>query len=60
MAHPVATLFALSMAVWVADARLTPVIAPSPATATASCQSGPSTAAPADADVEVVVCASRK
>ena len=56
MAHPVATLFALSMAIWVADARFTP--APAPLVAP-TCESGPSASTPADADVEVVVCGAR-
>ena len=63
MAHPVATLFALSMAIWVADVRLAPAIAPeAPAVSAAVsaadvCRSGPS--ATADADLEIVVCGSR-
>ena len=55
MAHPVAVVFAITMAVWVADVRLTPPAAPQ-STASA-CHSGPSTSAPEGADLEVVVCA---
>ncbi len=71
MAHPVATLFALTMAVWVADVRFAPAVtpiepaAPTPALAAPvapaadACVSGPSATAPSDADVEVVVCGTR-
>jgi len=55
MTHPVATLFALSMAVWVADVRF----APPPTSVAPACASGPSVTAPADADVELVVCGAR-
>ncbi|MES1176361.1 MAG: hypothetical protein ABUL62_18705 [Myxococcales bacterium] len=58
MAHPVATLFALTMAVWVADVRLAPQAQPVAPASAAACHSGPE-AAPADSDAEVVVCASR-
>jgi hypothetical protein len=59
MAHPVAVVFAITMAVWVADVRLAPQ-APAPeSTSAASCKSGPSATAPADADLEIVVCAPR-
>ncbi len=54
MAHPVAVVFAMTMAVWVADVRLTPAPAPQSAS---TCHSGPSSTAPAGADLEVVVCA---
>ena len=57
MAHPVAVVFALAMAVWVADVRLTPTQAAPDAAA--SCHSGPSANAPAGADLEVVVCGQR-
>ena len=58
MAHPVAVVFALTMAVWVADVRLTPAPAAAPESAPPSCVSGPSTSAPEGADLEVVVCGS--
>jgi len=60
MAHPAATLFALSLAVWVADVRFAPppVVTPELVPVTA-CQSGPTVAPPADADVEVVICGAR-
>jgi hypothetical protein len=62
MPQPAAVVFALSMAVWVADVRFAPA-APadsSAAVAAASCESGPSNAAPDGADAEVVVCAPRE
>jgi hypothetical protein len=60
MAHPAAVVFALSMAVWVADVRLAPASAPaSPATPAAACENGLSASAPAGADAEVVICAPR-
>jgi hypothetical protein len=60
MAHPIAVVFALSLAVWVADVRLAPTSAvPQPAVAAGQCLSGLSSDAPAGADAEVVVCASR-
>lgn len=58
MAHPTATVFALTMAVWVADARLAPKHAdhvPAPVAA-AACQDGISPNTPADADLEIVTC----
>jgi len=62
MAQPAAVVFALSMAVWVADVRFAPkpvlLDAPSQAS-TLSCQSGPNSATPDGADAEVVVCALR-
>lgn len=72
MAHPVATVFAITMAVWVADARfapapesvpapeaaLTPAAAPA-ADAPATCHPGPTASPSAGADLEIVVCASR-
>ena len=62
MPDSAAVVFALSMAVWVADVRFAPKpavpeIAP-PASAV-SCESGPSSATPDGADAEVVVCAPR-
>jgi len=57
MAHPVAAVFAMTLAVWVADVRLAPAPAAPPAPPAASCQSGPSSSAPEGADLEVVVCA---
>lgn len=59
MSNPAAVLFALSMVVWVADARFTPHRPPAPAS-NVTCESGPTAAPPADADAEVVVCGSRK
>jgi hypothetical protein len=59
MAHPVAVVFALSMAVWVADVRLTPTLAPSERAPLAQCESGLSASAPAGADAELVTCATR-
>jgi len=61
MAHPTATVFALTMAVWVADARLAPkhvdqVPAPE---AAAACQDGVNPSTPADADLEIVTCGAR-
>ena len=58
MAQPVAVVFALAMAVWVADVRLTPAQS-APDSSAKSCQSGPSASAPAGADLEVVVCGQR-
>ncbi len=57
MAHPVAIVLGLSLAVWAADARLPALLAPS--SPPADCQSGPSGVTPPGADVEVVVCGSR-
>jgi len=58
MAHPVAAVFAMTLAVWVADVRLAPQpVAPQTTAAASTCKSGPSSTPPADADVEVVVCA---
>ena len=59
MAHPIATLFALTMAVWVADVRLAPAPAPVVPAPAAACQAGPSANTPADSDAEVVVCGAR-
>jgi hypothetical protein len=66
MTHPVATLFALTMAVWVADVRLAPTAAQTVAPVTLAapatnntCQSGLSANTPADSDAEVVVCGTR-
>ncbi len=58
MAHPVAVVFGLSLAVWVADARLPQLLAAPPSQAV-TCRNGPSNAAPPGADLEVVVCSSR-
>jgi hypothetical protein len=57
MSNSFAVLFALSMAVWVADVRLTPK-AEAPREHVA-CESGLSDTHPADADAEIVVCGSR-
>jgi len=62
MSHPVATLFALTMVVWVADVRFAPpkpAPAPLAAPVAAACADGPTVSAPGDADVELVVCGSR-
>jgi hypothetical protein len=59
MAHPAAVVFALSMAVWVADVRFAPARPAPVAPSAASCQSGLSSAPPDGADAEVVVCAPR-
>ena len=59
MSNPAAVLFALSMVVWVADARFTPHTTRSHEP-NVTCESGPSATPPADADAEVVVCGSRK
>jgi hypothetical protein len=57
MANPAQAVFALTLAIWVADVRFAPQHAAPQAAAEASCQSGPSSTPPADADLEVVVCA---
>jgi hypothetical protein len=57
MAHPAAVVFALSLAIWVADVRFAPPAshsAPAPA-----CESGLSAETPPGLDAEVVVCATR-
>jgi hypothetical protein len=59
MAHPTAVVFALSMAVWVADVRLAPTSVPAPPSPVPACESGLSASAPADADAEVVTCGAR-
>ncbi len=61
MAHPAATVFALTMAVWVADVRMAPKHAdPAPApVAAAACQNGINPSTPADADLEIVTCGAR-
>jgi hypothetical protein len=61
MAHHVATVFALTMAVWVADVRLAPPrpVAPVPAVAAASCHSGRIATPSPGADEEFVVCGTR-
>lgn len=58
MSNSFAVLFALSMAVWVADVRFAPH--PAHASNLPACESGLSSTPPADADAEVVVCGSRK
>jgi hypothetical protein len=62
MAHPTAVVFALSMAVWVADVRFAPVhasVSLPPDRAVAACEGGLSPAAPPGADAEVVTCGAR-
>jgi hypothetical protein len=59
MAHPAAVVFALSMAVWVADVRLAPPSAAASRATAVACESGLSASAPAGADAEVVICAAR-
>ncbi len=61
MANPTAVVFALTMAVWVADVRLAPKHAePTPVRApVAACESGISASAPAGVDLEVVTCGTR-
>ncbi|HTA89902.1 MAG TPA: hypothetical protein VK745_10015 [Polyangiaceae bacterium] len=60
MAHPAAIIFALSMAVWVADVRLAPAGLPSSSLEpVAACVNGWSPVAPAGADAEVVSCGTR-
>ncbi len=60
MAHPAATIFGLTLALWVADVRFAPAPVPAAAPkADPACESGASATPPADADLEVVVCASR-
>ena len=61
MAHPTATVFALTMAVWVADVRMAPKHAePTPApVAVAACQNEINPSTPADADLEIVTCGAR-
>ncbi|HEX3777662.1 MAG TPA: hypothetical protein VHV51_24500 [Polyangiaceae bacterium] len=59
-AHPAAVIFALSMAVWVADVRLAPSrMAHESVAPVAACEAGPSASSPPDADAELVVCGSR-
>jgi hypothetical protein len=60
MAHPTAVVFALSLAVWVADVRFAPAPAlPVPAAPVPTCESGLGASAPADADAELVICGTR-
>ncbi len=61
MAHPTATVFALTMAVWVADVRLAPKSAELATTRApaVACQDGVSATPPADADLEIVTCGAR-
>ncbi len=56
MSNPAAAVFAMTLAVWVADVHFAPQPAARTTVAT-NCQSGPSSSAPADADIEIVVCA---
>ena len=58
MAHPVAVVFAITMAVWIADVRLAPAPTAPPATSAASCKSGPTTPSEGS-DLDIVVCAPR-
>jgi len=59
MAHPTAVVFALTMAVWVADVRFAPKRAePAPAPI-AACESGINPSTPANADLEIVTCGTR-
>jgi hypothetical protein len=61
MPNSAQVLFALAMAVWVVDVRLSPKAAQAQAAPEfVACQSGPSPQAPAGADLEVVVCAQRR
>jgi len=62
MDQPAAIVFALSMAVWVADVRLAPHAAPpapEPQVEIAGCETGFSASVPADADAELVTCGAR-
>jgi hypothetical protein len=58
--HPAAVVFALSMAVWVADVRLAPKPAAlAPVAPAAVCEEGLSVSPPPGADAELVVCSTR-
>jgi hypothetical protein len=60
MAQPAAVVFALSMAIWVADVGLAPRPAPSSSAApVTACQSASSESAPAGTDAELVICGAR-
>jgi hypothetical protein len=60
MSHPAALVFALSMAVWVADVRFAPAPEPvAPSESVAACESGLSAETPAGVDAEVVTCGAR-
>jgi len=59
MANPTAVVFALTMAVWVADVRLAPKRVESAPAPVSACQSGPSLVTPTGADLEIVTCGAR-